>query len=133
VGWWTWPLAPDPPCERVLAVVGVGCWACPPVPDPIVVAGAVFALLLLLLLFPLVGGCLVVRGPHRGQSAHHPPDKQLLIGVVSGAVLSTSAWGGCGRCSQCAPMIPEQPLMGMVRVLLRCLLLPSCPVGVLSV
>jgi hypothetical protein len=23
----TWPLAPDPPCEQGLAVVGGGCWA----------------------------------------------------------------------------------------------------------
>ena len=23
----TWPLAPGPPCERVLTVVGAGCWA----------------------------------------------------------------------------------------------------------
>src|SRR5882757_7057267 len=25
-----WPLAPNPPCEQVLAAVGVGCWALVP-------------------------------------------------------------------------------------------------------
>ena len=30
----TWPLAPNPPCEQVLAVVGVECWALIPNPPP---------------------------------------------------------------------------------------------------
>src|ERR1700733_7747214 len=128
---WPGPLAPDPSCERVLAVVGAGCWACPLVPDPVVVAGTLFALLSTALSFPLVGGCPVVRGPRCGQSARHPPDEQLLIGMGAGAMLCTSARGGRGHCLQCAPTIPEQPLVGVVRVLLR--RLPSCPMDVLSV
>jgi hypothetical protein len=69
VGWWTTPLAPDPFCERVLAVVGVGCWACPPVPDPVVVACTLLALLSSSSSsFLLVGACPVVRGPRCGQA-----------------------------------------------------------------
>lgn len=69
----------------------------------------------------LIGGCPVVRGPRCGQSARHPPTGSC-----------SSAWGRvpCRLCQRGVgvygvrsvhPAIHEQPLMGVVRVLLRCL------------
>jgi hypothetical protein len=65
----TWPLAPDPPCEQVLAAVGVGCWA---LASPILRHRPV--------------PCPPSSWPSR---TRRPPYEQLLIGVARGSY----AWG----------------------------------------
>ena len=74
----------------------IGCWACPPVPDPIVVAGALFALLSLSLsLFLLVGGCLSF--------------KALIVAKAPIIHLTSSCSLACGQ----VPCCPHQHGVGV--------------------
>jgi hypothetical protein len=62
----TWLLAPDPPCEQVLAVVGVGCWA---------------------LASPILRHCPVPCPPSSWPSCTcRPPYEQWLIGMGVDAI-----------------------------------------------
>jgi hypothetical protein len=101
----TWPLAPDPPCEQVLAAVGVGCWA---LASPILRHRPV--------------PCPPSSWPSR---TRRPPYEQLLIGVARGSY----AWGVifCSPPSSCPRRLIgthnppyEQWLVGMGVDAVRC-------------
>jgi hypothetical protein len=88
----TCPLAPDPPCEQMLAVVGCGCWVVFPLAPPprflssfhprstprAVARGAGGGWYVVVVVIPL-------RWRWR-RSTHDPPHEQLLVGLEVGGV-----------------------------------------------